>query len=166
LGSLTLYSELWMAAFLPVELPAISPFYSSTLFLIIKYWYLTLLCIIQYNTSMMNEKHTKDFAKLKQEMRRGVIVLAAMSQLKQEQYGYSLIKSLKKKGFDVGQDTLYPLLRRLEQQELLDSEWRVDDSRPRRYYILNETGKEILMDLETEWREQVDTIRSLLDESE
>jgi len=115
---------------------------------------------------MMNEKHTKDFEKLKQEMRRGVIVLAAMSQLKQEQYGYSLIKSLKEKGFDVGQDTLYPLLRRLEQKELLDSEWRVDDSRPRRYYTLNEAGKEILMDLETEWREQVEVIRSLLDETE
>ena len=98
----------------------------------------------------MNEKRTIDFEKLKQEMRRGVIVLAAMSQLKQEQYGYSLIKNLKEKGFEVGQDTLYPLLRRLEQQELLDSEWRVDDPRPRRYYILNETGAEMLQDLKTE----------------
>jgi DNA-binding PadR family transcriptional regulator len=95
-----------------------------------------------------------------------VIVLAAMSQLKNEQYGYSLIKSLKEKGFEVGQDTLYPLLRRLEQQELLDSEWRVDDSRPRRYYILNDTGLEMLKDLKTEWIEQVEIIRSLLDETE
>ena len=114
---------------------------------------------------MMNEKRTKDFEKLKQEMRRGVIVLAAMSQLKHEQYGYSLIKNLKEKGFEVGQDTLYPLLRRLEQQELLDSEWRVDDSRPRRYYILNETGKEMLRNLKTAWREQQEVIRSLLDET-
>jgi len=114
----------------------------------------------------MNEKRTKDFEKLKQEMRRGVIVLAVMSQLKQEQYGYSLIKSLKEKGFEVGQDTLYPLLRRLEQQELLDSEWRVDDPRPRRYYILNETGSEMLQDLKAAWKEQQKTIRSLLDETE
>jgi len=114
----------------------------------------------------MNEKHVKDFEKLKQEMRRGVIVLAAMSQLKQEQYGYSLIKNLKEKGFDVGQDTLYPLLRRLEQQELLDSEWRVDDSRPRRYYTLNEAGVEMFQDLNAEWRDQVDIIRSILDETE
>ena len=114
----------------------------------------------------MNEKRAKVFEKLKQEMRRGVIVLAAMSQLKHEQYGYSLIKSLKEKGFEVGQDTLYPLLRRLEQQELLDSEWRVDDSRPRRYYILNDTGLEMLKDLKTEWIEQVEIIRSLLDETE
>ena len=115
---------------------------------------------------MMNEKHIKDLEKLKQEMRRGVIVLAAMSQLKQEQYGYSLIKNLKEKGFDVGQDTLYPLLRRLEQQELLDSEWRVDDSRPRRYYILNKTGTEMLQDLKAAWKEQQDVLRSLLDETE
>ena len=115
---------------------------------------------------MMNEKRTKDLEKLKQEMRRGVIVLAAMSQLKQEQYGYSLIKNLNEKGFEVGQDTLYPLLRRLEQQELLDSEWRVDNSRPRRYYILNETGKQILKDLSAAWREQEKIIRSLLDETE
>ena len=114
---------------------------------------------------MMNEKRVKNFEKLKQEMRRGVIVLAAMSQLKQEQYGYSLIKNLKEKGFEVGQDTLYPLLRRLELQELLDSEWRVDDPRPRRYYILNETGAEMLQDLTAEWREQVEIIRSLLDET-
>ena len=114
---------------------------------------------------MMNEKHTKYFEKLKQEMRRGVIVLAAMSQLDQEQYGYSLIKNLKEKGFEVGQDTLYPLLRRLEQQGLLDSEWRVDDPRPRRYYILNETGNEMLRDLKAEWRKQEEIIRRLLDET-
>ena len=66
----------------------------------------------------------------------------------------------------MGQDTLYPLLRRLEQQELLDSEWRVDNSRPRRYYILNETGKQILKDLSAAWREQEKIIRSLIDETE
>ena len=112
----------------------------------------------------MNEKHKNEIEKLKQEMRRGVIVLAAMSQLTREQYGYSLIKNLKKKGFDIGQDTLYPLLRRLEQQELLDSEWRVDGSRPRRYYILNETGRKVFGNLSTVWREQEKVIRRILDE--
>ena len=98
-------------------------------------------------------------------MRRGVIVLAALSQLAQEQYGYSLIKSLKEKGFEVGQDTLYPLLRRLEDQGLLDSEWRVDDPRPRRYYILNSAGKELFEQLTTEWKDQDKTIRRLLNEN-
>lgn len=99
-------------------------------------------------------------------MRRGVIVLAAMSQLKQEQYGYSLIKELNKKGFEVGQDTLYPLLRRLEKQELLDSEWRVEDPRPRRYYVLNANGAALYEQLKTHWREQEDIIRRLIDETE
>ena len=114
---------------------------------------------------MMDKKYIKELEKLRQEMRRGVIVLAALSQLAQEQYGYSLIKSLKEKGFEVGQDTLYPLLRRLEDQGLLDSEWRVDDPRPRRYYILNSAGKELFEQLTTEWKEQDKTIRRLLNEN-
>ena len=113
----------------------------------------------------MDKKYIKELENLRQEMRRGVIVLAALSQLAQEQYGYSLIKSLKEKGFEVGQDTLYPLLRRLEDQGLLDSEWRVDDPRPRRYYILNSAGKELFEQLTTEWKEQDKTIRRLLNEN-
>ena len=95
-------------------------------------------------------------------MRRGVIVLAAMSQLAEEQYGYSLIKDLNDKGLEIGQDTLYPLLRRLEQQELLESEWRVDETRPRRYYRLNETGQRLLEQLKTEWRKQVEIIKEII----
>lgn len=99
-------------------------------------------------------------------MRRGVIVLAALSQLKQEQYGYSLIKRLNDKGFEIGQDTLYPLLRRLETQELLDSEWRVEDPRPRRYYVLNANGEEMLTMLANDWQAQSEIIRRLLNETE
>ncbi len=114
----------------------------------------------------MNNIQNQELEKLKQEMRRGVIVLAAMSQLMQDQYGYSLIKNLKEKGFEIGQDTLYPLLRRLEEQELLDSEWRVEDPRPRRYYKLNDNGKEIFQQLAADWRSQTEIIRSLLNETE
>ena len=111
---------------------------------------------------MMNAKENKELEKLRQEMRRGVIVLATLSQLEQEQYGYSLIKDLNDKGFEVGQDTLYPLLRRLEEQDLLNSEWRVEDPRPRRYYKLNDTGCEVLEQLKTEWRAQVETIKEII----
>lgn len=110
----------------------------------------------------MNTKQNEEFEKLRQEMRRGVIVLAAMSQLKVEQYGYSLIKDLNDQGFDIGQDTLYPLLRRLEKQDLLDSEWRMEDPRPRRYYILNDIGRELLEQLKNEWREQVEIIKEII----
>lgn len=127
---------------------------------------MTILCNVQYNDGMMNNKQNEEFEKLQQELRRGVIVLAVMSQLHSEQYGYSLISSLNEKGFEVGQDTLYPLLRRLEQQGLLESEWRVEEPRPRRYYKLNETGKEMVERLKQEWIAQETIIRRLLNEND
>jgi PadR family transcriptional regulator PadR len=111
---------------------------------------------------MMNKTQTTELEKLQQEMRRGVIVLAVMSQLMEEQYGYSLIKDLSDKGLEIGQDTLYPLLRRLEAQELLDSEWRVEEPRPRRYYRLNDTGRSLLEQLKAEWRKQVEIIKEII----
>jgi len=85
------------------------------------------------------------------ELRRGVVVLAVLSQLHQEQYGYSLINNLKAKGLEVDQGTLYPLLRRLEGQGLLQSDWRIEADRPRRYYILSDEGRALLPQLKEEW---------------
>ncbi|NMC45259.1 MAG: helix-turn-helix transcriptional regulator [Chloroflexi bacterium] len=115
---------------------------------------------------MTNTKQNSELEKLEQEMRRGVIVLAVMSRLMQEQYGYSLIKDLNEKGFEIGQDTLYPLLRRLEEQQLLDSQWRVEDPRPRRYYRLSDKGREVYEALIQSWQAQIEIIRRLLDETE
>jgi len=97
-----------------------------------------------------------------QELRRGLIVLAVLSQLDQPQYGYSLIKQLSDKNFEVDQGTLYPLLRRLEERGLLQSDWVVDDSRPRKYYQINESGKEIFADLKDEWGEMVKVLEGVL----
>jgi len=96
------------------------------------------------------------------EMRRGVIVLAVLSQCNQEQYGYSLMKSLADKGLDIDQGTLYPLLRRLETQGLLSSNWRLEDARPRRYYVISKSGKEILPKLVSEWESMVQMMRHML----
>jgi PadR family transcriptional regulator PadR len=85
------------------------------------------------------------------ELRRGVIVLAVLSRLGQEQYGYSLIKNLTETGLEVDQGTLYPLLRRLESQGLLRSNWRVEADRPRRYYVLSDEGRSLLPKLKEEW---------------
>ncbi len=115
---------------------------------------------------MMTIKQNTEFEKLKLEIRRGAIVLAAISQLQKEQYGYSLINSLNEKGFVIGQDTLYPMLRRLEAQGLLDSQWRVEDPRPRRYYKLNDAGREVLALLTAEWRQQEEVLRRLINETE
>ena len=85
------------------------------------------------------------------ELRRGIVVLAALSQLREEQYGYSLKKSLAERGMPIDEGTLYPLLRRLETQELLQSDWRVDSGRPRKYYSLTTRGKQMLEELSGEW---------------
>ncbi len=86
------------------------------------------------------------------ELRRGLIVLAVLSQLEQEQYGYSLIKCLSDKGLEIDQGTLYPLLRRLESQGLLKSAWRVESDRPRRYYLISPQGVDTLTQLKSEWK--------------
>ena len=98
-----------------------------------------------------------------QELRRGLIVPAVLSQLNQPEYGYSLIKRLNEKGFEIEQGTLYPLLRRLEERGLLESEWVVEgDTRPRKYYHISETGKFILEKLKEEWHTLVKVLEGVL----
>lgn len=97
------------------------------------------------------------------ELRRGILSLAVLSQLSKEEYGYSLLKALSDQGMEIDQSTLYPLLRRLESQGLLQSEWRVvDDARPRRYYVISTQGKEVLARLKKEWSAMTETIQKML----
>ena len=96
------------------------------------------------------------------ELRRGVIVLAALSLLGTEQYGYSLLKQLSDQGLEVDQGTLYPLLRRLEAQGLLESVWKLEEARPRRYYVISSEGKKILPKLKKEWSGIVSVMSRML----
>ena len=103
------------------------------------------------------------YDKLLLELRRGTLILAVLSQLEQAQYGYSLKQILSERGVDINEGTLYPLLRRLESQGLLESEWQVvDDTRPRRYYQISPTGTTILASLTQEWQELTTTMNQLL----
>ena len=86
------------------------------------------------------------------ELRRGAVVLGVPCQLREEEYGYSLKNLLAAKGFDIDEGTLYPLLRRLEAQGLLRSRWRVEDSRPRRYYRMSPQGEKVANELSGEWK--------------
>lgn len=113
---------------------------------------------------MDNAQRSELQAKLTQELRRGVVVLAVLSQLDEEKYGYALIDRLASRGLEVDQGTLYPLLRRLEEQGLLESEWNVAGSRPRRYYQISEDGAQLLQALNGEWNELVAVIDELLNE--
>ncbi|HEX7620420.1 MAG TPA: PadR family transcriptional regulator [Anaerolineales bacterium] len=96
------------------------------------------------------------------ELRRGVIVLAVLSKLDQEQYGYSLINVIKEHGLEIDQGTLYPLLRRLESQGLLLSNWRIEGDHPRRYYMLSDEGRTLLPRLKEEWNNIVSIIEKIL----
>ncbi|CAN7529382.1 PadR family transcriptional regulator [Rossellomorea sp. LjRoot5] len=96
------------------------------------------------------------------ELRRGTLTLAVLSQLRTPQYGYSLVQLLEKSGISMEQSTLYPLLRRLEKQELVTSSWDRTESRPRRYYVLSEYGTDILGQLKAEWEKMSGELAILL----
>ncbi len=96
------------------------------------------------------------------ELRRGTLVLSVLSQLDEERYGWSLAQRLSERGLEIDQGTLYPLLRRLEEQGLLDSEWSVEGARPRRYYRLNDAGRTALETLTDEWYGLVAVVDRLL----
>jgi len=101
-------------------------------------------------------------SKLETELRRGALVLATLSQLRSAQYGYSLRQALAEQGMPIEEGTLYPLLRRLEEQGLLASDWRIEDGPPRRYYKLNSKGTRLLADLTANWQTLVGTMNRLL----
>ena len=92
------------------------------------------------------------FQNLRLELRRGCLILAVLAHLKTEQYGYTLRKALADLGLAIDESTLYPLLRRLESQGLLVSEWREQDKRNKRFYRLSRDGAETLQQLEAEWQ--------------
>ena len=91
------------------------------------------------------------FDSLRLELRRGCLTLAVLAQLRSEHYGYTLRKALADLGLDIDEGTLYPLLRRLEAQELLTSEWREEGGRNKRFYRLSPEGRQMLKQLLAEW---------------
>jgi PadR family transcriptional regulator PadR len=92
------------------------------------------------------------FENLRLELRRGCLVLAVLAKLRSEYHGYALAKALRDGGLEIDENTLYPLLRRLENQNLLVSDWRVEDKRNKRFYRLSEDGRAVLASLLEEWR--------------
>jgi PadR family transcriptional regulator PadR len=91
------------------------------------------------------------FDSLRLELRRGCLVLAVLAQLRAEHYGYTLRKALAESGLEIEESTLYPLLRRLETQGLLTSEWREEEKRNKRFYRLSREGERVYELLLAEW---------------
>ena len=101
-----------------------------------------------------------------QEIRRGSVVIAALSLLRRSQYGYALLERLNGVGIEVEANTLYPLLRRLETQGLLESTWTTDEARPRKYYRTSDAGAKALDALTVEWRRVTDALLTLVEHGE
>jgi len=105
---------------------------------------------------------TEAFENLRLELRRGSLILAVLAELRKEQYGYTLRKALSGHGLAIDEGTLYPLLRRLEAQGLLTSQWREEDRRNKRFYQLSPEGVRILEQLGAEWRAINGSLQQLL----
>ena len=105
---------------------------------------------------------SQSLPQLELELRRGVVVLAALSQLGAPRYGYELRQALAERGMPIEEGTLYPLLRRLESQGLLTSEWRTDQGAPRRYYVLSPAGRRLLEKLTVTWQSLNESMERLL----
>jgi DNA-binding PadR family transcriptional regulator len=112
------------------------------------------------NNSKSNDKRSN---KLRLELRRGALVLSVLASSKKPQYGYSLRKSLSEAGIEIDEGTLYPLIRRLADQGLLDSEWKNMDGRERRYYTLSSHGESTLQELKRDWHQLNNSISALLE---
>lgn len=97
------------------------------------------------------------------ELRRGTLILCVLAKLHKPTYGYNLITELADSGISIESNTLYPLLRRLEGQELLKSEWNTEGPKPRKYYSTTEFGEEVLLELTSYWQNTVGHMSSILE---
>jgi len=99
------------------------------------------------------------------ELRRGTIILCVLAKLKKATYGYSLIAELSETGIPIEANTLYPLLRRLESQGLLESTWNTTDgAKPRKYYFTTDLGKEVLGELKKHWQKSALNMNTILED--
>lgn len=110
----------------------------------------------------INNSANEIIDKLRLELRRGALPLAVLAELREEHYGYSLRKLLNSKGLSIDEGTLYPLIRRLEKQGLLSSEWRKEQKRKKRYYQISELGKTVLSLLVREWSTLNESINEII----
>ena len=117
------------------------------------------------DTSSNSTPDSQIFDSLRLELRRGCLIVAVLAQLKTEHYGYTLRKALADQGLAIEESTLYPLLRRLETQQLLTSQWREEDKRNKRFYKLSPQGEIILTQLLAEWNSINDSVNNILQNS-
>jgi DNA-binding PadR family transcriptional regulator len=99
------------------------------------------------------------------ELRRGTVILCVLAKLREPTYGYSLIADLSETGIAIEANTLYPLLRRLEAQGLLESLWNTEGTKPRKYYTTTALGQEVLSALKKHWQNTVQSMNRILEDT-
>ena len=120
---------------------------------------LTIMCDIQYNNSgVIFMPEGDQLQSYITELRRGSLTIAVLGSLKTPRYGYALLQTLQESGVGIEGNTLYPLLRRLESHGLLSSDWDTSESRPRKYYVTNDAGEQVLAGLMIEWRKMGESL--------
>src|SRR5271165_6698676 len=113
----------------------------------------------------VNNPNPEVLENLRSELRRGSLIVAVLAELRAEQYGYTLRKSLEEHGIAIDEGTLYPLLRRLETQGLLVSEWREQDKRNKRFYRLSPQGELMLTELLLDWEDLSKSLKAILQQA-
>ncbi len=101
--------------------------------------------------------------KFESEMNRGFLQVLVLVLLEKSMYGYMMLKHFEKLGYSVEENTLYPLLRRLEKKNFIQSEWDVSQDRPKKFYVISKKGKDVRKDLLKIWREQNEILNHLLE---
>ena len=126
-----------------------------------------MMCDTQYNAiEVIPMPELDTIQNLLTELRRGSLTLAVLGSLREPRYGYALLQTLQEQHIDIEANTLYPLLRRLESQGLLTSDWDTSESRPRKYYTVSLRCKEVLKQLLTEWGNMQRSIEAICGEGE
>ena len=125
------------------------------------------MCDVQYNAcEVIRMPDFEPMQNMLTELRRGSLTLAVLGSLREPRYGYALLQTLTEQGIDIEANTLYPLLRRLESQELLTSDWDTSENRPRKYYVVSLKGKQALQQLMQEWERMQKSIATICGKGE
>ena len=98
------------------------------------------------------------------EMNRGFLQILALVLLEKDTYGYAMVRTIRDLGYEAEENTLYPLLRRLEKNGWVRSRWDVSEDRPRKFYAVTDAGRSLRTELLAIWKKQNDILEHLDEE--
>lgn len=106
-----------------------------------------------------------ELGSIETEMKRGFLQLLVLVVLEKEAYGYAMVRSFRDLGYEIEENTLYPLLRRLEKRGLVQGKWDVSEERPRKFYAVTPAGRDMRGQLLDIWDKQDKIIKKTMKES-